>query len=154
MEIIKSSNKLSKDLYSKEIELTQSPSILSSMPANLYYNNNNLRVGYNKSYNFDAALCPSIGRQSARLYLNQKKHKKDSLSVTLESSQSQIALYGIYYDETGSELLTKIEILKPGDTIQYLADDKIVGLIFASPKSGCLSKVWSLPSFVAELTYR
>jgi lysophospholipase L1-like esterase len=154
MEIIKSSNKLSKDLYSKEIDLTQSPSILSSMPANLYYNNNNLRVGYNKSYNFDAALCPSIGRQSARLYLNQKKHKKDSLSVTLESSQSQIALYGIYYDETGSELLTNIEILKPGDTIQYLADDKIVGLIFASPKSGCLSKIWSLPSFVAELTYR
>jgi lysophospholipase L1-like esterase len=152
-DIIKSSEKLSKKLYSKEIDLTKSPSILSSTPANLYYNDK-LRVKYERSDNFDAALCPSIGRQSARLYLNQKKHKKDNLSVTLESSQSEIALYGIYYDETGSELLTNIEILKPGDTILYLADDKIVGLIFASPKSGCLSKIWSLPSFVAELTYR
>jgi hypothetical protein len=61
---------------------------------------------------------------------------------------------GIYYSPEGEELFTEIEILKPGDVASFSFSREIIGLLFGAPKSGCAEEeLWTMPSFIAQLTY-
>lgn len=102
----------------------------------------------------DEVLCSSNNRGSVKLYLNQIKHAQNSLSIEIKSSESEVAVSGIYYSSEGEELFTEISILKPGDKISFSFEQKIIGLLFGAPLSGCAeNELWSMPSFLAQISY-
>ena len=173
-ESIKNYLKTKKNLNFKDIDLKTTPSIISTAPLS-FIHDKNLLLKYENPVNanivtqlspelkraqvtvgekLDNLLCTTNNRPSVRAYLNQIKHSKDTLSITLQSSESQIALSGIYYSSAGEELFTEIQILKPGEIISFSPERKIIGLLFGSPKSGCAQdQIWSMPSFIAQLSY-
>lgn len=104
--------------------------------------------------NLDDILCTSVNRQSIRVYLNYYKHKNDKLSFFLHSAESEIAVFGIFFSDSGEELFTKVNIIKPGDSVDFIAENKIIGLVLGNPISGCdKSEVWSMPSFIGQVRY-
>jgi hypothetical protein len=167
---------LAKNKYNNlyNIDLSNTPTIINTTPLFLKHNNN-LLLQYEKPENpnivnqlsaelkragtkvgdiLDEVLCTKNNRASVKVYFNQIKHYNNKLTVYLKTSQRPIALSAIYYSPDGEELNTDIKIIKPGDLVAYTADKKIVGLIFGAPKSGCTQdSLWSMPSFIAKLTY-
>lgn len=162
----------SDNLYN--IDLANTPTIIKTSPLYIKHNENLLlqnekpeekniiyqlsaelkRSGKHVRDILDEVLCTSNNRASVRVYLNQLKHKNNNLTAYLKTSQTPIALSAIYYSPDGEELNTDIKIIKPGESVTYTADKKIVGLIFGAPKSGCnQDSLWSMPSFIAKLTY-
>ena len=172
-EIIKVLEKDKKYKFSK-IDLSNTPTIVATTPRTfisdvnlqLQYERGEtplyisklspelLRGGLTEGDTIDEVLCTQNNRASVRVYLNQLKHSEESLSVEIKSSESQIAVAGIYYSPEGEDLFTTIEILKPGDTTSFSFSRKIIGLLFGAPMSGCaVEELWTMPSFIAKLEY-
>ena len=172
-EIIKVLEKDKKYKFSK-IDLSNTPTIVATTPRTfisdvnlqLQYERGEtplyisklspelLRGGLTEGDTIDEVLCTQNNRASVRVYLNQLKHSEESLSVEIKSSESQIAVAGIYYSPEGEDLFTPIEILKPGDTTSFSFSRKIIGLLFGAPMSGCaVEELWTMPSFIAKLEY-
>jgi hypothetical protein len=157
-----------------KLNLAQTPTIIATTPRT-FISDENLQLQYERGETplyvsklspelsmggvkvgdvIDEVFCTHNNRASVRVYLNQKKHSEENLSVEIKSSESQIAVAGIYYSPEGEELFTEIEILKPGDVASFSFSREIIGLLFGAPKSGCAEEeLWTMPSFIAQLTY-
>lgn len=129
---------------------------MSKEPKKLYITDNERdRMVVKLDDTLDEVFCAGINRPHIRIYLNQLKHKEEKIIFNLLSSESQLIIAGIYYDENKIERFTKLEVLKPNESKMYFPSEKIVGLIVGAPISGCNSEErWSVPSFLAQIKFQ